>query len=110
MTDLVTALPTGAVSRTYIGPDLTKIGKAKTLGSPTGIVRLSADHEVLEGLFLAEGLETALAAMSVGLRPLSSTGSSGMLAGFPVPSSVQALNVIVDHDINGAGEKAAREV
>jgi hypothetical protein len=33
-----------------------------------------------------------------------------MLAGFPVPSSVQALNVIVDHDINGAGEKAAREV
>jgi hypothetical protein len=34
MTDASTAEPTGAISRTYIGPDLTKVGKAKTLGSP----------------------------------------------------------------------------
>ena len=63
MSDPATAKQTGAISRTYIGADLTKIGKAKTLGSPIGIVRLSTDDEVLGGLFLAEGLETALAGL-----------------------------------------------
>jgi putative DNA primase/helicase len=48
--------------------------------------------------------------MSIGLRPMWSTGSSGTLAAFPVLSGIEALNVIVDHDPNGAGESAAREV
>jgi hypothetical protein len=43
MTDPVTAKPTGAISRTYIHEGR-KIGKAKTLGSPVGIVRLSPDE------------------------------------------------------------------
>ena len=64
MTDPVTALPTGAVSRTYIDEKLHKIGKAKTLGSPAGIIRLTSDEDVLLGLHLAEGLETALSAMA----------------------------------------------
>ena len=110
MTDVKTAEPTGAISRTYLALNLTKIGKAKTLGRPTGTIRLSGDDEVLEGLFLAEGLETALAAMSIGLRPIWATGSSGLMASFPVLSGIEALNVIVDNDHNGAGEKAAREV
>jgi hypothetical protein len=42
MTDAMTAEPTGAVSRTYIAPDLTKTGMAKDIGSPRGIVRLTA--------------------------------------------------------------------
>jgi hypothetical protein len=29
MTDAMTAEPTGAISRTYVAPDLTKIGRAK---------------------------------------------------------------------------------
>ncbi len=110
MSDAVTAEPTGAISRTYIAPDLTKIGKAKTLGSPAGIVRLTPDDEVLAGLFLAEGLETALAAMSIGLRPMWSTGSRVLMAKFPVLAGIEALNVIADNDPDGAGERAAREV
>src|SRR5271166_4880423 len=110
MTDATTAEPTGAISRTYLAPDGTKVGKAKTLGAPRGIIRLSPDDEVLGGVFLAEGLETALAAMSIGLRPMWATGSSGLMARFPVLSGIQALDVIVDNDYNGAGEKAAREV
>ena len=39
MTDPVTAKPTGAISRTYI-LEGRKVGKAKTLGAPAGIVRL----------------------------------------------------------------------
>jgi hypothetical protein len=57
MTDPVTAEPTGAISRTYLAPDGTKVGPAKTLGSPPGIVRLSRDEDVLDGLHIAEGLE-----------------------------------------------------
>jgi hypothetical protein len=110
MTDAMTAKPTGAISRTYISPDLLKVGKAKTLGTPAGVVRISPDEEVLEGLFLAEGLETALAGMAIGLRPMWSTGSSALMASFPLLDGVEVLNVIVDHDANGAGEAAAREV
>ena len=86
MTDPVTAKPTGAISRTYIHEGR-KTGKAKTLGRPVGIVRLSADEDVLVGLHLAEGLETALAAMAKGFRPVWSTGSAGLMAAFPSSSA-----------------------
>jgi hypothetical protein len=110
MSDAMTGKPTGAISRTYLASDLTKVGKAKTLGSPLGVVRLSRDQDVLEGLFLAEGLETTIAAMSIGLRPIWSTGSASSMAKFPVLSGVEALTVVVDHDLDGRGERAAREV
>ena len=110
MTDPVSGRPTGAISRTYIGPDLSKVCKAKTLGAPMGVIRLSADDDVLEGLFLAEGIETALAAMSIGLRPIWSTGSTSPMAKFPVLSGIECLSIVCDHDPNGAGEYAAREV
>ena len=109
MTDPVTARPTGAISRTYIHEGR-KLGKAKTLGSPAGIIRLSEDADVLEGLHIAEGLETALAGMSIGLRPMWAAGSTALMAKFPVLSGVEALTVIVDHDANAAGERAAREL
>jgi hypothetical protein len=109
MTDMITAEPTGAISRTYIHEGR-KLGKAKTLGSPAGIIRLSEDADVLEGLHIAEGLETALAGMSIGLRPMWAAGSTALMAKFPVLSGVEALTVIVDHDANAAGERAAREL
>jgi Toprim domain/CHC2 zinc finger len=110
MTDMITAEPTGAISRTYLDPEGRKLGKAKTLGSPAGIVRLSLDEDVLEGLHLAEGLETALSAMSIGLRPMWATGSTALMAKVPVLSGIEALTIIADHDANGAGERAASEV
>jgi putative DNA primase/helicase len=73
-------------------------------------VRLSPDEDVLAGLSIAEGLETALAGMSIGLRPMWSTGSTTLMKTFPVVSGVEVLNVIVDHDASGGGEVAAREV
>ena len=109
MTDPVTATPTGAISRTYLHEGL-KIGKAKTLGKPAGIIRLSEDADVLEGLHLAEGLESALSAMSKGFRPMWATGSTALMAKFPVLSGIEALTIIADHDANGAGERAAAEV
>jgi putative DNA primase/helicase len=109
MTDAITARPTGAVSRTYIDADLKKIGKARTLGSPAGVVRLSRDEDVLAGLFIAEGLETALAAMAFGFWPMWSTGSNNVMAQFPVLAGVECLTIIADNDANGAGDRAARK-
>ena len=109
MTDRITAEPTGAISRTYIHEGR-KLRKAKTLGSPAGIIRLSEDADVLEGLHIAEGLETALAGMSIGLRPMWAAGSTALMAKFPVLSGIEALTIIADRDANGAGERAAAEV
>jgi putative DNA primase/helicase len=64
---------------------------------------------VLEGLFLAEGLETALDPMARGFRPIWSTGSSGLMASFPVLAGIEALTIFADHDENGAGLRAANE-
>jgi putative DNA primase/helicase len=109
MTDPLTAKPTGAISRTYIH-SRRKVGKAKTLGNGGGVVHLSRDEDSLGGLLLAEGLETALAAMSIGLRPIWSTGSTSIMGKFPLLSGVECLQILADHDTNGAGERAAREV
>ena len=108
MTDPVTAKPTGAISRTYLHKGL-KVGKAKTLGSPVGIVRLSAEEDVVEGLCLAEGLETCLGAMAKGFRPCWSTGSAGVMAAFPVLAGVEALTLLADNDASGTGLRAANE-
>ena len=74
-----------------------------------GIVRLSRDEDVLEGLFIGEGLETCLAAMADGHRPIWSAGSTGPMSGFPVLGGIEALTILADNDGNGAGLKAARE-
>jgi Toprim domain/CHC2 zinc finger len=109
MTDMITAEPTGAISRTYIHEGR-KLRKAKTLGSPAGIIRLSEDADVLEGLHIAEGLESAFGAMSKGFRPMWATGSTALMAKFPVLSGIEALTMIADHDANAAGERAAAAV
>jgi Toprim domain/CHC2 zinc finger len=107
MTDPVTGEPTGGISRTYLHEGK-KVGKAKGLG-PAGIVRLTPDEDVTNGLHLAEGLETALAAMSKDLRPMWSTGSTSIMAKLPVVGGIEFLTIIADRDENGAGEKAAHE-
>ena len=92
MTDMITAEPTGAISRTYLHEGR-KLGKAKTLGSPAGIVRLSLDEDVLERLDIAEGLETAaLGAMSKGLRPMWATGSTAIMAKSPAVSGIEGAH------------------
>ena len=42
--------------------------------------------------------------------PTWALGSAGAVAAFPVLGGIEALNVIVDHDKNGAGERTARKV
>jgi hypothetical protein len=108
LTDPVTAQRTGGISRTYVHQGR-KIAKAKGLG-PAGVVRLTPDEDVLAGLHLAEGLESALDAMSKDFRPMWSTGSTSIMAKFPILSGIEFVTVIADHDDSGAGQKAANEL
>jgi putative DNA primase/helicase len=108
MTDPVTAQRTGGISRTYIHQGR-KVAKAKGLG-PAGLVRLSPDEEVLGGLHIAEGLETALDMMARDYRPMWSCGSTSIMAKMTVVSGIECITILADHDDNGAGERAAQEL
>ena len=108
MTDAVSGKRTGAISRTYVHEG-DKLGKAKTLGNPVGVVRLSADEDVLLGLHLVEGIETGLVALAKGFRPVWACGSANVMAAFPVLAGIEALAVFADHDASGTGLRAANE-
>jgi Toprim domain len=108
LTDPVTGQRTGGITRTYVHQGR-KVGKAMSLGGVRrlGIIRLSPDDEVLGGLHLAEGLESALSWMQIGFLPLWATGSTVQMENFPVLPGVECLNLLADHDANEAGIDAA---
>src|SRR5262245_3881600 len=89
--------------------------KPKTLGPMGGcVIRLWPDQDVNRKLVLGEGVETTLAAATrvihrnTLLRPAWAAGSAGNLENFPVLVDIDALTLLVDHDENGIGQKAAR--
>jgi putative DNA primase/helicase len=107
VTDPITAKPIGGISRTFIH-DGRKIAKAMSLGPiGGGVVRLSSDEDVLQGLFVCEGLESTLAALSVGLRPAWCVGGTSGLRQFPVLAGIEDLTIIADADPGGQ-EAAAK--
>ena len=85
--DIVTDAPR-AILRIAIADDLTKFGML-SLGSTTGAaMKISPDSEVMQGLCVAEGLETALSAMTIEhrgtwLRPMWALGGTSGLRFFP---------------------------
>ena len=105
MTDALTGEPTGGISRSYIHEGQ-KIAKAKGLG-PAGVVRLSPDDDVLGSLHIGEGLETCLAAMSIGMRPAWSLGSKSAIGKFPVLSGVECLTIFAEPDAEAETRECA---
>jgi putative DNA primase/helicase len=87
-----------AVSRTFIDDAALKIGR-KFIGPVRGCaVKLDADEEVTHGLHISEGVETAMAARQIGLRPAWGLGSAGAIAAFPVLTGIEALSLLREHD------------
>lgn len=95
--------------RTRLDPDTAcKIGR-KMLGRAGGAaIKLTPDAEVTMGLALAEGVESALAGMALGLVPMWATGSVGGIAAFPVLSGIEALTVCAE--TGAASETAVEQV
>ncbi|MES0171282.1 toprim domain-containing protein [Mesorhizobium sp. M0006] len=107
------------VHRTALKPDGRGKAEVPGLGNPKKMlgraagacVKLSADENVSIGLHVSEGIETALACMAMGFRPMWVALSAGGIAKFPVLAGVEALTVFTDHDASGiaaAAECASR--
>jgi len=98
------------VQRTWIALD----GSAKASLDPVrfstgpvsgGAVRLAPAAETL---MVAEGIETALSAMTATAMPAwAALGTSGMKA-LILPPIVKTVIILADHDLSGAGDRAAR--
>jgi putative DNA primase/helicase len=75
-----------------------------------GVVKL---YPAGEHLVVGEGIETTLAAATrisrrgSLLQPAWSAVASGVLGNLPVIPGVGRLTILVDHDLNGAGQTAA---
>ncbi len=107
MTDPVTGAPVG-IHRTFLKPDGSdrlRDDKGKMMLGAAGVIRLSPDEEVTQGLGLAEGIETGLSCISAGFEPVWAATSSGAMARFPVLAGIDALTLFADAD--GPGAKAA---
>jgi hypothetical protein len=104
MTDPITNKPTG-IHRTFLNPDGTK-RERKMLG-PRGVIRLSPDDLVTEGLGITEGVEDGLAVLLSGWAPVWAASCAGAIASFPVLSGIEALTIFADS--NDVGMEAAAE-
>jgi hypothetical protein len=98
MTDPVTGRPTG-VHRTFLDANGAKIDR-RMLGRQ-GVVRLSPDDAVTEGLGITEGIEDALGVLLSGWGPVWAATSAGAMARLPVLAGVEALTIFADGDVPG---------
>ena len=87
MTDAISNEPFG-VHRTFLDADGKK-RERKMLGRQ-GVVRVSPDEEVTHGLGIAEGVEDAIAILTVGWAPVWAATSSGAIERFPVLPGIES--------------------
>jgi hypothetical protein len=110
--DIVTDAPK-AIQRTALGSDGRKIDRRSLGPTKGGAIKLWEDAEVTYGLVIGEGMETVAAAAtridhrSTLLQPAWALIDSANLSGFPILAGIEALTILVDHDANGVGQKAA---
>ena len=92
------------------GRDRLRDRKAKTTwGRLAGAAVMLDDFaEVTLGLVVAEGVETAIALRTAGLRPLWAAGGAGNLGSLPVLSGIECLTAAADAD--EPGQQAAAKV
>lgn len=73
-----------------------------------GVVRLWPDEAVTDGLSIAEGIESALAAARL-RTPVWACLDAGNLTAFPVIAGIVALTIFADRDASGTGQRAAAD-
>jgi hypothetical protein len=89
---------------TLVGEKLSR----RTLGPKMwAAMKLSDDEDVTMGLTIGEGVETVLSGMQMGFGPAWALSDAANMSAFPVLPSVECLTILVDHDENGTGQRAA---
>jgi hypothetical protein len=100
-----------AIHRTFIGADGRKLGDRMMLGPVAGCaIKLDADEDVTQGLFLGEGIETCLAARQMGFHPAWAAGTSVLIEKFPLLAGAEALTILGEVDTRFTNLKAAQAV
>ena len=109
VSDVVTDEPIG-IHRTALSADGSKIGR-KALGlKGGGAIKLSPLMGAGSELLIGEGIETTLSASILGFgSPAWSVIDAGEMSRFPALPGISRLTIAVDHDVKGAGQKAAAE-
>jgi hypothetical protein len=96
-----------AVSRTYLDKDARKIER-RFLGPVGGCaIKLDADDAVLSGLHIGEGVESAMAARQLKMRPCWALGSKGAIGAFQVLAGVESLTILAEPDAERETEACA---
>ncbi len=103
--DITTGEPVG-IHRRQLTADAAAAGPPMSLGPKSdGVIRLSPT--ISAELAIGEGVETCLAGMMLGSGPTWSVLDAGGISNFVVLEHVQRLTILVDHDVNGTGQRAA---
>ena len=88
-----------AVQLTFINRTaLERTGRKFTGPSKGAACMLDPFENVVEGLHVGAGVETAMTARQWDLRPTWALGSDGAIASFPVLSGVEAITLIQEND------------
>jgi putative DNA primase/helicase len=107
MVDIRTDEFTG-IHRTFLTNDAKKAG-VLTLGRKLGsAIKIDPDDVVHEGLAVAEGVESTIAARFIYRAAWSLIDANG-INGFPVLPGIEHLSIFADNDANKTGEIAAYE-
>ena len=94
-----------AIQRTRLSPEGKKIER-RMLGVAGGAaVKLDADERVTDRLIIGEGVETAMTARQIGLKPTWALGSADAIENFPVLDGIARLMILAEND--EANERAA---
>ncbi|XIA64523.1 toprim domain-containing protein [Bradyrhizobium sp. TZ2] len=105
--DIETDIGCGII-RTFFDEHGQKITR-RMLGRAHGAtVKLDTDAHVAEGLHVCEGVETGIAAMIAGYRPVWALGSAGAIGKFPVFDGIEALTILGER--GDANAQAVEEV
>jgi hypothetical protein len=89
--------------------DLPGLGNAKRMLGPAkgAALKLTGDAEVIDGLGIAEGIESALTVICAGWRPVWACGSAGAIERFPILPGIESLTIFADADRAGMAAAAA---
>ena len=98
MTDAMTGNAVG-IHRTFLDGTGKKLER-RMLGRQ-GVIRLSSDEAIIDGIGVAEGIEDALAVLLSGWTPVWAVTSAGALARLPVLAGIEAITVFADADEAG---------
>jgi len=85
------------------------LGNAKKMLGPMkgAALKLTGDADVIDGLGIAEDIESALTIICAGWRPVWACGSAGAIERFPILPGIESLTIFADADRAGMAAAAA---